>query len=465
MSASSPTADQFESAVQQSLQAHFNDLSAISQEIWSHPETGYQEHHAVQQLTDYMEKIGYQVTRKFCDIETSFLGEYQTPGFDAAKHPTVAVLCEYDALPDIGHGCGHNLIAIVGLGAFLAAAEVLKAAGSAAQGRIVCMGAPAEELGGGKVLLLESGAFKGVDYALMSHPAPVDVLEPSILSIDHCQAEFYGKAAHASCGPWEGVNALDAVIAAYNNVSMLRQQLKPGHQIHMIIKNGGAKPNIIPEYTKAEIYIRAPTSADVDELRTRVAACMHAGAEATGCRVECGLNDLSYSGLMSNQKLLSIYKHFGEKNGMRFMILPPGAYGSTDMGNVSTTIPSIHPGFCIGDPHCTMIHTREFRDSVGKPVANHFAMKSAAALALTALELFSNPDFRKDVQTEFDQRRPVFMGKAATEGTDMTDSVDGTLQLPSGFNPDRRRSSRQFLIDMGLLKPSLLEQKRDSIQE
>ncbi|XP_055341490.1 peptidase M20 domain-containing protein 2-like [Paramacrobiotus metropolitanus] len=464
MSENPPVALQFKSSVQQALQAHFDSLCKISHEIWSHPEIGYHEHHAVQQLTEYIETSGYTVTRNFCDIKTSFLGEFCTGGFDPAQHPTVAVLCEYDALPEIGHGCGHNLIAIVGLGAFLAAAEVLKTAGTSAQGKIVCMGAPAEELGGGKVLLVESGAFSGVDYALMSHPAAVDVLEPTILSIDHWKAEFYGKAAHASCGPWEGVNALDAVVAAYNNVSMLRQQLKPGHQIHMIITHGGAKPNIIPDYTKADIYIRAPTSADVEELRRRVAACLQAGAEATGCRVDYGMNDLSYSGLMSNQKLLSIYKYFGENNGMRFMTLPPGMYGSTDMGNVSTTIPSIHPTFSIGDSHCNMLHTKEFRDSVGQPVAHHFAMKSATALALTALELFSNPQFQKDVRTEFDERRPGFMGKAP-EGTDSTDGGDRSLQLPSGFNPGRRRSSRQFLIEMGLLKPMALEEKRGSIQE
>ncbi|XP_055354514.1 peptidase M20 domain-containing protein 2-like [Paramacrobiotus metropolitanus] len=395
----------YELSVASLIQDKSESLEELSQSIWNNPELSYQEFQAVKIITAYLESNGYPVIRNYGNLETSFLAEFQTRQFDAERHATVAVLLEYDALPEIGHACGHNLITETGLAAFLGVCHALK--GSDLQGRVVCIGCPAEEGGAGKVKLIDAGAFQNVDFALMAHPAPVDIVELDILAITRLEVEFFGKAAHASCGPWEGVNALDAAVTAYNNIAMLRQRLKVGNQIHVTIVDGGAKPNIIPEYTKCSYLLRAPTTNDMKTLQKNVMACFTAAATATGCRLQAEFKEPACGALMINKTMLSVYKHYGQKHGMSFPPARP-SYGSTDMGNVSTLIPSIHPAYAIGAP--IMIHTREFQAIAGTLEAHRCARRAGLALAMTVLELLANPDMQLSVRQEFTERRKTFVG-------------------------------------------------------
>ncbi|GAU96252.1 hypothetical protein RvY_07723 [Ramazzottius varieornatus] len=398
--------EQLESIVQSMLEDHAERLAVLATEIWKNPELNYKEVIAAKLLTDYLKENGHNTTQPYGGLQTAFLAQYQTANFDASKHPTVAVLCEYDALPEIGHACGHNLIAEAGIGTFIAATKALE--NSNLQGRVRVVGSPAEEGGGGKVRLLHAGAFEDVDFAMMVHPSPLDILHPPILAIDHGIAEFHGRASHASLGPSEGLNALDAVVQAYNNLAMLRQQLKPKQQLHMIIAHGGDRPNVIPSYTRMEYHIRAPTQKDIQQVRAKVALCFQAAALATGCQLEQTLDGDSYSALMSNHTMLSVFKHYQEKQGTKFPPIPDLAGGSTDMGDVSINIPSIHPGIFVGKP--IMIHTKEFQMLAGTPEAHGYVRKAAASMAMLTLELLANPLLREKVRAEFAASKLTFVG-------------------------------------------------------
>ncbi|OQV21447.1 Peptidase M20 domain-containing protein 2 [Hypsibius exemplaris] len=405
-------AGDLEPIVLKSLEDHADRLAELSQSIWENPELSFQETHAVKLLTDYLEKEGYKVTRPYGGLETSFLGEFQTKGYDRnLGHPTVAVMCEYDALPEIGHACGHNLIAEAGLGTFIAVCQALKA-NEGIEGKVLCMGSPAEEGGAGKVVLIKAGAFKDVDFAMMVHPAPIDILELAILGVDQCQVDFYGKESHASVHPWDGINALDAAMAAYNNVSMLRQQLPVAHQIQMIIVHGGDSSNVIPKHTTSTYAVRAPSLAGMELLRRKLIACLEAAALATECRLEYKFDEHPYGPLLLNKTMLSVYHHYGRKHGMFFPVIRP-SYGSTDMGDVSTVVPSIHPAFAAGG--LTMIHTEEFAVLAGKPGAHKLARRAAMAMAMTTLELMVSAKFRRTVREEFDSSLPTFTGASGAE--------------------------------------------------
>ncbi|XP_055354510.1 xaa-Arg dipeptidase-like [Paramacrobiotus metropolitanus] len=400
-SASAP----YESVVKAFIEDKSASLDDISLAIWNHPEVAFEEFYAAKTITVFLEQEGYAVTRNYCNLETSFLAEFQTAKFDGKVHATVAVLLEYDALPEIGHACGHNLITEAGLAAFLGVRHVLE--NSDIQGRVVCMGTPAEEIFSGKSKLIDAGAFSNVDFALMAHPSPIDILEMETLAVNRLEVEFFGKAAHASCGPWEGINALDAAVAAYNNISMLRQRLRAGNQVHVNVVDGGAKPNIIPDYTKCSYFLRAPTTVDMKTLQKQVMACFAAAATATGCRFQTEAKDPACGALMLNKTMLSLYKHYAVKNGMDYRPSRP-CYGSTDMGDVSAVVPSIHPAFAIGET--VMVHTKEFQALAGTPFAHQCTRRAGLVMAMTVLEVLANPDLQCTIRNEFIERRKTFIG-------------------------------------------------------
>ena len=252
-------------------------LRALSLDIHAHPEENYEEVHAHAALTDFLEARGFAVRRSAYGMETAFAADFAVqPG---GGGPSIGVLCEYDALPQIGHACGHNLIATAGAAAGLGLAAALEASGAA--GRVRVLGSPAEEGGGGKIRLIEAGAFADLGAALMVHPGMGDVLSPAVLAIDTCMVEFQGRNAHAAGAPWEGRNALDALVLAYQAIGLLRQQSQPEVRIHGVIHHGGEKPNIIPDRAAAEFYVRAPREGLLDEMCRRVEACFRGAAEAT----------------------------------------------------------------------------------------------------------------------------------------------------------------------------------------
>ncbi|KAL3882777.1 hypothetical protein ACJMK2_029084 [Sinanodonta woodiana] len=377
-----------------------DDLFKVSQDIWSHPEENFQEHHAHEALTAFLEKYGFNVEKHF-HLPTAFravLGDGNTG-------PHVAVLCEYDALPEIGHACGHNLIAEVGLAAALGVKATFEYVGKPV-GKFTVLGTPAEEGGGGKIDLINAGVFNGVDVAMMAHPSRYNDPTIEFLAIKTVNVRFLGKAAHASVSPWEGVNALDAAVLCYQSVSCLRQQMKPTWRVHGIIKKGGTKPNIIPEETELDFCIRAPTKVELTVLEGKVQQCFESAAISTGCRAEIHWSTRPYLNAVKNLTVADIYRTNAVAVGVDFekYRVPDGSNtlsGSTDMGNVSHVVPSIHPIFYIGST--SFSHTRDFTTATGDPIAQPFTLAQGKALAMTALDILSNPAILEKVKDEFNK--------------------------------------------------------------
>ena len=374
------------------------ELRGLSLDIHAHPEENYEERHAHAALTAFLERAGWETTRSAYGIETAFEAAF---GASAGGGPVVAVLCEYDALPQIGHACGHNLIAASGVAAGLGIAAALRGHGIAGSVRVI--GSPAEEGGGGKIKLIEAGAFERVDAAMMIHPGTADVIAPTVLAIDTCIVEFRGRNAHAAAAPWEGRNALDALVHAYNGVALLRQQLRPETRIHAVIHHGGEKPNIIPDRAAAEFYARAKREHLLDEVIARVEAVFRGAAEATGTEVEITWRGGRYSDLASNAPLAGRFgAHFAEL-GVRALDLehPSDAgFGSTDMGNVSHVVPSIHPMYRIEAESGN--HTASFTAAAATEAAHEATLTASTAMAATALDYLCSEELRCAAQSAFE---------------------------------------------------------------
>ena len=371
-------------------------LRDVSLSIHARPELNFEEHHAHEVLTSYLAAEGFAVERAAYGMPTAFKAVAGSGG------PTIAVLCEYDALPGIGHACGHNLIAISGLAAGLAIKETL----ADGKGTVVVLGSPAEEGGGGKVVLIERGAFEGIDAAMMLHPSPRDSAYMNVLAIDHVKVEYFGHNAHAAAAPWEGVNALDAMIAGFNAVALMRQQILPSDRVHGVITGGGLKPNIIPDYTSAEFYIRSRSRAELDKLRTKIHGCFEGAATSTGCTVKVAVPEgqRPYSDMIANDVLAKAYTDnlatFGLKLPSKQAVLS-GPGGSTDMGDVSYVVPSIHPMFGIPVTHGAGNHTPGFTACAATPEAHENTLRAAKALAMTAIDLYSRPELLASAASEF----------------------------------------------------------------
>ena len=286
--------------IQHAVDGLAGELEALSRRIHDHPELGYNEVQACGWLSTFLEAKGFEVERGVAGVPTAFRATVNGGG----NGPTVAIMCEYDALPGIGHACGHNVIATSGAGAGAALAAVRSRLPA---GRVQVIGTPAEEGGGGKVKLLRGGVFAGVDCAMMIHGFDRTILHQDLLGIVRTGFEYAGKAAHASADPWAGVNALDACIQTFNAVSMLRQQVRSDCRIHGIIDNGGAAANIIPEYAKATFYVRAPRIDTMWELHRRVVACAEGAARATGATLTVVQHEMVYEPLKRNQTLLDLF--------------------------------------------------------------------------------------------------------------------------------------------------------------
>ena len=366
-----------------------DELRHVSEEIWKHPETDFEEHTAHRLLTDFLESKGFEVEREYTGIRTAFRARF------GAGKPNVCIICEYDALPEIGHACGHNLIAEAGAAAGLGVKAWLES--NQGQGTVTVMGTPAEEGGGGKKLLIKNRAFADIDIAIMAHPGAFECVITYSTAITSIQVDFIGKAAHAAAFPWEGVNALDAAVMTYNNISVLRQQMKPTWRVHAIITNGGCKPNIIPERSSMQIDIRAPTCLELSGFVKKVKACLTAAAEATGCQME--EKDLgSYDDLVSNPTLARLYAKSLEAVGVTDYEYELAAGWSTDMGNVSYTVPSIHPSYLIGDGK-TVNHSREFTRVANVPDSHDKTIAIAKAMALTCVEVLNGgEDLMRDIK-------------------------------------------------------------------
>ena len=379
-----------------------DDLEALSRKIHDNPELGYLEVKAAGWLTDFLAGQGFKVERGVGGIETAFRATIET-----GEGPTVAILCEYDALPAIGHACGHNAIATAGAGAGAGLAAVRD---KLPKGRIHVIGTPAEEGGGGKVKLIQAGVFTDVDAAMMVHGFDQWVGHMDLLGIVRVGFEFTGKAAHASADPWEGVNALDGVIQTYNNVSMLRQQVRPDARIHGIITHGGAAPNIIPEFAAATFYGGSGQNLmrSTDAGATWGAFSLPGGGYSSAVVVDnvdpqtihVAHNDTVYEPMKRNETLLGAFR--ANLTALGITEAPPlvDRLGSSDVGNVSQVIPTIQPLMKIA-PDNTPIHSRAFEAAAVSPLARAGTLAAAKAMAMTTLDLLAEPALVKRAHDEF----------------------------------------------------------------
>jgi len=367
-------------------------LIQTSRAIHANPELAFQEHAAHDLLTGVLAAQGIDVVQSAYGMETAFEGSAGTTG------PVVAVLCEYDALPGIGHACGHNIIATAGLGAGLAAAAVAEELG----GRIRILGTPAEEGGGGKVFMLERGAFDGVDAALMVHPADADLENITSLAVQQAAVTYKGRAAHAAAAPEKGLNALDAVVLGYVNIAALRQHIAPDERIHGIITDGGEKANIVPVRAAANWYVRSPSRSRLEDLKLRLAACLQAGADATGCEIQIEWIEPSYAEVLDNRALLDRYTANAALLGRTVMpSVEHQVVGSTDMGNVSYVVPSIHP-MIKSAPAGTAIHTEAFAGFAASAEADLAVLDGAKAMALTVVDCWTEGSLLATAREQFE---------------------------------------------------------------
>jgi len=377
-------------------------LRALSLDIWHHPELAFQEHHAHKQISDFLEFQGFQVERHF-KLDTAFRA---TASSDDAidSTPTIGVMCEYDALPGIGHACGHNLIAILGVSVALGIKEALHKGG--VTGKLVVLGCPAEEGKGGKIDLINSGAFADMDFALMAHPSQFNLPKPIYVGMSSLKITFKGSASHASSFPWDGVNALDAAVLCYQNISCMRQQMKPTWRVHGVFTNGGEAPNIIPELAELHYFVRAPTLGDLEVLKSKVVGCVQGAATATGCEVEYTFDPKGYAPLNSNDTLATLYTNNGKSLGIEFEDDPLKLNkqgGSTDMGNVSQILPSIHPKYSINT--LVAAHTREFASLTKNQESHDLTILHAKALTMAAIDAFSDPSLIPAIKSDFERSK------------------------------------------------------------
>lgn len=362
-------------------------LREISRWMYENPEVAYQERESSARLVSFLSGAGFEVEYPAYGLETAFAARLGS----GDRH--VAICAEYDALPGVGHACGHNIIATAALGAGLALAPLVDQLGI----RLTVLGTPAEEKFGGKIDLIEAGAFEGVDAAMMVHPSTADVVDPRVIAVAHLDIHYRGKAAHASAFPQQGINALDAAVQAYVNISTLRQHIYPTDKLHGIIAEGGDAPNVIPEYTRSSWYVRAEDRSRLDDLLPRVLACFEAAATATGCELEVEHVGHIYDELLSSPIMTESFARNSATLGrtmLRGSDLPASQTGSTDMGNVSRIVPSIHPMLSI---NCLPIvnHQKEFAAHTITPAGERAIHDGALAMAWTVIDLAEGDTWEK----------------------------------------------------------------------
>ncbi|WP_106179409.1 M20 family metallopeptidase [Prauserella shujinwangii] len=390
--APAPVRDRVEAAVA----GHRSDLVALSRDLHAHPETGFTEHRSVRAVAASLEAGGHAATVGVGGLDTALLA---TAGSGA---PHVAVLAEYDALPGIGHACGHNIICAAAVGGFLGAAAVVGETG----GRVSLVGTPAEEGGGGKETLARAGVFADVDAVVMLHPFSHDVAMHPFLGRRQLEMIFHGVSAHASAQPFMGRNALDAAVSAYQGVAALRQHLPPGDRVHGVFTDGGSRPNVVPDRAAVLFYLRSMRPETLRDLAGRMAAIARGAAEQTGCGVELEWDEQPpYLPIRHNQALVERWSVNQRRCGRT--PLPPGVVpefltGSTDLGNLSYRMPAIHPMIAVSGP-TVALHTIDFATAAGSEAGDRAVADGALGLALTAADYLADADLRLAVHEEFER--------------------------------------------------------------
>jgi len=383
--------DKLKTQVMAEVDRRRDELVALSLKIHDNPEVRYKEFKAFGWITDYLEENEFTLERGICDLPTAFRATY------GSGRPTLAFLAEYDALPKMGHACGHNIIAAGSVGAALAAKLIVDQTG----GRIVVLGTPAEEGGVGKAVMVKSGAFNNVDAAMLVHPARHNAATIEALACIGLDVEYFGKAAHAAASPHQGINALEAMIQAFNNINSLRQHIEEGARIHGIITNGGEAENVVPAYAAGKFLVRAQEGGYLDKLCIMVLNCFEAAALASGATLKYKWEDVRYDPMNSNKVMAELFTENFKILGRSLDPPDPGnGFGSTDMGNVSTVVPAIHPSVSIA-PMDVLIHTPEFAVAAASERGHQGLIDAAKAMAMTAVDLLADINKLKLVKADF----------------------------------------------------------------
>lgn len=374
------------------ISGELEDLFAISRFLYDNPELGSEEHKAEKILTDYLTRNGFTVEHGVYELDTAFRATYDSgkPG------AVIGFFCEYDALPEMGHGCGHDLIASMSLGAAIGLKSALNETG----GKIIVFGTPAEETNGAKCRFAERGAFDGITAALMAHPNAVSEESGTSMALHALEFEFFGKTAHAAAAPEKGINALDAVILLYNGINAIRQHLTSDVRIHGIISSGGTAPNVVPDYAAAKFYIRAANKENHEVAIRKVRDCAHGAEMMTGAKVKITKFENAYDNMRTNRTLSDAFTKNLRAAGEKLINPPSNGIGSIDMGNVSQVAPAIHAWIGMGNPDL-IIHSKEFADFTMTDKGKETLFRGACALAATGYDIITSEELQKKIKEEF----------------------------------------------------------------
>ena len=385
--------ERLKAKVSSEIDSQHHQLSELSLKIHSNPELAFQEVKAAGWLTRYLEENGFALERGICELPTAFKASY------GKGRPAIAILAEYDALPNLGHACGHNLIATSAVSAGVASKVVISQFG----GSILVIGTPAEEGYGGKIIMADEGAFKNLDIAMMVHPGTDDNAITRALACQNLDIEFFGKAAHAAARPEAGINALEAMLQSFAAINSLRQHIKSTARIHGIITDGGEAANIVPAHSAGTFMVRAEDDTYLDELKQKVLNCFIAASIASGARLEYKWSDVRYASMRNNLALAQLFVQNMQSLGRRINLsAPANSFGSTDMGNVSQLVPSIHPHVSIAAKEIA-IHSSQFALAAASETGIKGMLDAAKALAMTVVDLVANPEALSKVKEEFEQ--------------------------------------------------------------
>ena len=384
--------EKLKAKVRDSIETQREQLIQLSLNIHDNPELGFKEEKAATWLTGYLEDSGFHIERGIAGLATAFRASY------GQERPRIALLAEYDALPKIGHGCGHNIIGVSAVGAGVASKRLIDSLG----GSVAVMGTPGEENYGGKIDMVKGGAFKEVDVAMIVHPDTRNMPTEDALACISLEVEFFGRPAHAAGEPHKGINALDAMILAFTSINALRQHVRRDARIHGIITDGGEAPNIIPGHSAGVFSVRALDNDYLSELKNRVLNCFAGASVASGARLEYRWRDRTYAPMKSNIILSGLFKHNLESLGRAVEDFDPrSGLGSTDMGNVSQVVPSIHPTIAIA-PREVLIHTPEFAAATISEAGHSALLDAAKAMAMTVADILQ-PGTIDRIRQEFDR--------------------------------------------------------------
>jgi amidohydrolase len=383
-------------AIQKALTKHEPMLLDLNRWLYEHPETGENEHLASAKLMAVLADEGFCVTAGIAGLPTAFRAEYSLGGDGLS----VGLLAEYDALPDIGHGCGHNIIAASCIGTALALKESLAGSG----GQVVVFGTPAEETIGGKIQMTNQGAFWGIDIAMSVHPSHRSAVGGSSLASHPLEITFKGRPAHAAAAPQDGINALDALVEAYMAMRMLRVHMRDDVRMPGIITYGGAVPNIVPEKAVARFSLRAADSDYLETVIEKVKACARGAAMASGATVDFHHYEPLFEAMNNNAVMGSLFaKHLQELGYPVEYLKPTQRGGSTDVGNVSQIVPTIHPSIAIGADQLSA-HTREFAEATVSSQGEKALMDAALAMAMTVVDIKAEPALLDEIRDEFGRK-------------------------------------------------------------